>query len=137
MKINVTGICALLFALVSGVVAADSPHYSASAGPHRVLTIDQLVLHDAARNKDLPLKIYYPEGAGPFPVIVFSHGLYASKDTYWALAQYWASYGYACIHPSHDPGHQLFVPDLSFRRAQRVLRDRLRRVHKGPAASLP
>jgi predicted dienelactone hydrolase len=106
LKSNHIAVLALLLALAIGVVAADSPHYSASAGPHRVLIIDQLVLHDAARNKDLGLKIYYPEGSGPFPVIVFSHGLYGSKDAYWALAQYWASYGYVCIHPSHADSRQ-------------------------------
>jgi predicted dienelactone hydrolase len=106
LKSNPIAVLAALFALAMGVVAADLPLYSASAGPHRVLTIDQLVLHDAARNKDLPLKIYYPEGRGPFPVIVFSHGLYGSKDSYWALAQYWASYGYVCIHPAHDDSRQ-------------------------------
>jgi predicted dienelactone hydrolase len=105
-SVRTKAVVALLFAFAIGVVAADSPHYTASAGPHRVLTIDQLVLHDAARNKDLPLKIYYPEGAGPFPVIVFSHGLYGSKDAYWALAQYWASYGYVCMHPSHADSRQ-------------------------------
>lgn len=106
LKRNPTAVLALLFALAIGAVAADSPRYNTSPGPHHVLTIDQLVLHDAARNKELPLKIYYPEGAGPFPVIVFSHGLYGSKDTYWALAQYWASYGYVCIHPSHADSRQ-------------------------------
>ena len=106
LKRNPIAVLAALFTLAIGALAADSPHYSASAGPHRVLTIDQLVLHDAARNKDVPLKIYYPEGAGPFPVIVFSHGLYGSKDAYWALAQYWASYGYVCIHPSHADSRQ-------------------------------
>ncbi|MGA2001205.1 MAG: alpha/beta fold hydrolase [Terriglobales bacterium] len=106
LKRNPIAVLAALFALAIGALAADSPHYSASAGPHRVLTIDRLVLHDAARNKDVPLKIYYPEGAGPFPVIVFSHGLYGSKDAYWALAQYWASYGYVCIHPSHADSRQ-------------------------------
>ena len=96
LKRNLIAVLAALFALAIGAVAANSPHYSARAGPHRVLTIDQLVLHDAARNKDVPLKIYYPEGAGPFPVIVFSHGLYGSKDAYWA------STGASNIHsPSH------------------------------------
>jgi predicted dienelactone hydrolase len=102
LKRTFIAVLSILFAIGAGASADDPPHYTAGAGPYRVLTIDQLVLHDAARNKDLPLKIYYPEGAGPFPVIVFSHGLYGSKDTYGALAQYWASYGYACIHPSHD-----------------------------------
>jgi predicted dienelactone hydrolase len=100
----IVSIALLLAAAVA--LAAEPAQYGAKTGPHRVLTVDQLVLHDAGRNKDLPLKIYYPEGAGPFPVIVFSHGLYGSKDTYWALAQYWASYGYVSIHPSHQDSRQ-------------------------------
>jgi predicted dienelactone hydrolase len=58
-------------------------------------------LHDGARQKDIPLKIHYPDASGPFPVIVFSHGALASKDAYSGLGQYWASFGYVSIHPSH------------------------------------
>ena len=82
-----------------------------ASGPYRVLTVERLVLHDAARNKDLPLKIYYPDAPGPFPVIVFSHGALASKDCYSALGQYWASFGYVSIHPSHGDS----VADSGFR----------------------
>jgi predicted dienelactone hydrolase len=59
------------------------------------------VLHDPARNKNIPIKIYYPAGVGQLPVIIFSHGALASKDSYSGLGQYWASYGYLSIHPSH------------------------------------
>jgi len=90
--------------------AVDLPQYSAKPGPYRVLT-EQLVLHDNARNKDVPLKIYFPDGPGPFPVIVFSHGLYGSRATYWALGTYWASHGYVSIHPSHDDSRQ----DMGYR----------------------
>jgi len=91
----------LLVAFANLPAFTEPPRYNPKAGPHRVRTIEQLVLHDLPRKKDLSLKIYYPEAAGPFPIIVFSHGLYASKESYWALGQYWASYGYVCIHPSH------------------------------------
>jgi predicted dienelactone hydrolase len=83
------------------VVAAAGLAYSQSATTTSVRTIEKLVLHDATRKKDIPLKIYYPVGAGPFPVIVFSHGAWASKDSYSALGQYWAAHGYVSIHPSH------------------------------------
>jgi predicted dienelactone hydrolase len=76
-----------------------------------VLTVDRIVLHDAARSKDLLLKVYYPDAPGPFPVIVFSHGALASKDCYSALGQYWASFGYVSIHPSHADS----VADSGFR----------------------
>jgi predicted dienelactone hydrolase len=80
----------------------EPARYSPDAGPHKVLTADRFILHDSARHKDVRVKIYYPEGPGPFPVIIFSHGAFASKEAYWALGEYWASYGYVSIHPSHD-----------------------------------
>ena len=79
----------------------DPPSPDLLAGPYRVLTIEHVVLHDGARHRDIPLKIYYPDAAGPFPVIVFSHGALASKDAYSGLGQYWARFGYVSIHPSH------------------------------------
>lgn len=88
-----------------GIVLASLTAWSEqgpSAGPYPVLTVEHVVLHDTARNKDLPLKIYYPDARGPFPVIIFSHGALASKDCYSELGKYWASFGYVSIHPSHD-----------------------------------
>jgi len=75
--------------------------YDTTVGPYKVLTVENIVLHDPARNKDIPVKIYYPAAAGRFPVIIFSHGALASKDSYSGLGEYWASYGYISIHPSH------------------------------------
>ena len=95
-------------ALWALAVAAAPAQYSPDAGPFKVLTIDQLVLHDEVRGKDIPLKIYYPLGKGPFPVIIFSHGLYGSRDAYFALGQYWASHGYVSIHPSHADSRKDF-----------------------------
>ena len=74
---------------------------SRGTGPYRVLTLDVVLLHDDARQRIIPLKIYYPDASGPFPVIVFSHGALASKDAYSGLGKYWASFGYVSVHPSH------------------------------------
>jgi predicted dienelactone hydrolase len=79
----------------------DPPPTLPERGPYRVLTVERVVLHDEARQRDIPLKIHYPEAAGPFPVIVFSHGALASKDDYAGLGKYWASFGYVSVHPSH------------------------------------
>lgn len=75
--------------------------YKPGNGAYRVEVVEQVVLHDPKREKDLPIKIYYPRGRGLFPVIIFSHGAGDSKDGYSALSQYWASHGYVCIHPTH------------------------------------
>jgi pimeloyl-ACP methyl ester carboxylesterase len=61
----------------------------------------QTVWHDAARKRDIPLKVYYPEGTGACPVILFSHGLGGSSEIYGYLGEQWASHGYVSIHPSH------------------------------------
>lgn len=85
--------------------------YSPAAGPYKVLTADNIALHDLARKKYIPIKIYYPDAAGPFPVIIFSHGALASKDNYSAFGQFWASNGYVSIHLSHADS----VVDSGFR----------------------
>lgn len=58
---------------------------------------------DAHRNRTVPIKIYFPHGAGPFPVIVFSHGLGGSREGYEYLGRYWAAHGYVSVHLQH-PG---------------------------------
>jgi predicted dienelactone hydrolase len=62
-----------------------------------------LNLHDSARNRNIPLKIYYPKTSKTerFPVIVFSHGAGGSKDGYGYLGRYWAEHGFVVLHPTH------------------------------------
>lgn len=59
-----------------------------------------LVLHDAARTRDVPILAYVPESAAAHPV-VFSHGLGGTREGYAYLGRYWASRGYVSIHPQH------------------------------------
>ena len=101
-------------ACVLGLLLSSRPawgQYSPSSGPYRVVTVEHIVLHDAARHTNIPLKIYYPDAAGRFPIIVFSHGALASKDAYSGLGKYWASFGFVSIHPSHADS----VADSGFR----------------------
>jgi predicted dienelactone hydrolase len=57
--------------------------------------------HDAKRNRAVPLKIYYPKGDGPYPVIIFSHGLGGTRENYEYLGSYWAAHGYVSVHLQH------------------------------------
>lgn len=61
----------------------------------------EITLKDERRNRKLPTKIYYPQEDGSFPVIIFSHGVGGSKDSFAYLGKSWASHGYICIHPTH------------------------------------
>jgi fermentation-respiration switch protein FrsA (DUF1100 family) len=95
----------LLFAfsfLAHAIVAAE---YTAKPGPYSVGTLDQ-TWHDASRNRDVPVKIYFPKITNPdvpakFPVIIFSHGLGGSRDGYAYLGEHWASCGYIVVYPQH------------------------------------
>jgi predicted dienelactone hydrolase len=60
--------------------------------------------HDLARNRELPVKIYFPKaGMGPCPVILFSPGLGSSREAYGYLGEAWAAQGYVTVHLQH-PG---------------------------------
>jgi predicted dienelactone hydrolase len=57
---------------------------------------------DPHRERSIPVKAYYPEkGRGPFPVILFSHGLGGSREGYTYLGNYWAGQGYIVLHLQH------------------------------------
>jgi len=58
--------------------------------------------YDAARDRDVPVRIYAPANApGPLPVVIFSHGLGNSRFGYSYLGRHWASHGFVSIHPEH------------------------------------
>jgi predicted dienelactone hydrolase len=89
----------------AGALSGD---YKLAQGPYDVAEVPDLVLHDAARNKDLHVRIFYPsEGPdGPYPVIVFSHGAGGSDTCCDVLTRHWAGYGYVTLQPTHDDSAQ-------------------------------
>ena len=81
--------------------AAKPKTYKADPGPS-IVTAVLLDWRDASRSRPVPVKIYAPAtGAGPFPVIVFSHGLGGSREGYEYLGRHWASWGYVSVHVEH------------------------------------
>jgi serine/threonine protein kinase/pimeloyl-ACP methyl ester carboxylesterase len=61
-----------------------------------------LTLHDSARNREIPLKVYYPaQISGSLPLIIFSHGYGGSREGYEYLGRGWADAGYIVIFPTH------------------------------------
>lgn len=64
--------------------------------------------HDATRNRDMPVRIRMPFGAGKAPVILFSHGLGGNLDagTEWAKA--WTDAGFLVVHLQH-PGSDFSI----------------------------
>jgi len=97
-------ILGLLLALPAGNVGAgDYDPLAAVAAfypPHLDLTV-----HDAARGRDLPVRVYLPTNTAPEPVILFSHGLGGSRTGSAFLGEHWAARGYVAVflqHPGSD-----------------------------------
>jgi predicted dienelactone hydrolase len=67
-------------------------------------TLD-LSVHDATRNRDIPVRIYLLANATPAPVVLFSHGLGGSRAGGEYLGEQWAARGYVAVfvqHPGSD-----------------------------------
>ncbi len=87
--------------LVAGALAGNFG--KELSGPFAVETL-RIEWRDSKRDHTVPVKIYFPKGAtGACPVIVFSHGLGGTRDTYEYLGRHWAGHGYVCVHVQH-PG---------------------------------
>ncbi len=85
---------AALLALAPAVRAED-------AHPFGVTDLDW---HDAARQRDVPVRLYLPASASslrPAPLVVFSHGIGGSRTGYRYLGSHFASQGVASLHLQH------------------------------------
>lgn len=96
------GCCSSLAKLVdrSHAVAPHPSSYRPAAGSYAVEE-SSVVWHDAARDRDVPVKIYRPAGVADPPLVIFSHGIGEDRDSYAYLGRAWAAYGYAAIHVTH------------------------------------
>ena len=85
----------------------------ACAGNYDPLAVDpafhpahvDLTVHDAARNRDIPVRVYLPANTAPEPVILFSHGLGGTRTGSAFLGEHWAARGYVAVflqHPGSD-----------------------------------
>ena len=58
---------------------------------------------DAARGRDIKVKLYAPDNPTPPPVVIFSHGLGGSVEAASYLGERLASWGILSVHIQH-PG---------------------------------
>jgi predicted dienelactone hydrolase len=88
-----------------------------------------LTVHDPARSRDIPIRIYLPSAPKPTPpapqpsvlpapVILFSPGLGGNREGYRYLAEHWSSRGYVVVvlqHPGSDDAVWRDVPRRKLR----------------------
>ena len=71
--------------------------------PYKVMIKRDQLNDNARENRTVKIKTYYPVGRddGPFPVILWSHGLGGSVDGAAFLSRFIASHGYVIVHVQH------------------------------------
>jgi predicted dienelactone hydrolase len=65
----------------------------------------ETVWYDSARNRSIPVRIYFPRQEEKAAVILFSHGIGASIESCTYLANAWTARGFVCVlvqHPGSD-----------------------------------
>ncbi len=69
-------------------------------------------VRDAARNRDIPLRVYLPKSKDSVPVILFSHGLGGSRDGNPYLGQHWSGRGYVVVVMQHAGSDEAIWRDV-------------------------
>jgi predicted dienelactone hydrolase len=86
-------------------VGETSPVVCADYDPLRVEQpqpgYQDLTIHDDARSRDIPIRVYLPATSGPAPVVLFSHGLGGSRQGSPYLGEHWARRGYVVVYLQH------------------------------------
>lgn len=79
---------------------ADPEPY-APREPALTVAVDDSVVLMAPDERPVPVKIFYPEAAGPYPLIVLSHGTFSNRNRYDRIGEFWAGQGYVVMIPQH------------------------------------
>jgi dienelactone hydrolase len=115
-----------LFALTSAACSQDAI-YKFDPGPFEVTTIEELTFHDAVQDRDVRIRVLYPDGAGPYPVVVYSTGMFCFPQMYDLVTRHWVSHGYIVLQPNHlDSPNNVRPPTME--ELEIVVQSRLRDV---------
>jgi predicted dienelactone hydrolase len=98
-------VLAVIF-LTAGMTTAPPAGYDpmAVSSAFTPKTVD-LVVKDAARQRDIPIRIHLPDSRSEAPVVLFSHGLGGSRENNRYLGVHWSARGYVGVflqHPGSD-----------------------------------
>jgi dienelactone hydrolase len=102
---------ALLVGAAASLGACASNPWARAAA---VVTRNSVPVVDPVDGRRLQLRIACPSGGTGLPVILFSHGLYSSKDDYDPIVDDWAARGYVVIVPTHRDSVTLGVQRGTF-----------------------
>ena len=114
-ELSVIGCVTCLLACLPGAcVDARAGAYDPLAINSRLPIVHlDLAVHDSARNRDIPIRVYLPATTNLQPVVLFSHGLGGSRAGSAFLGGHWAARNYVAVflqHPGSDDSVWRNVP---------------------------
>ncbi|MCA9231713.1 MAG: dienelactone hydrolase family protein [Planctomycetales bacterium] len=113
-------VCLVLAVCSPALEAAGLEYDPLLATDHGVDSVE-LVLADENREREIPLKVYLPDGDQPAPVVLFSHGLGGSRNGARYLGEHLAARGYLAVFVQH-PGSDESVWKGRFEGRMRAMR---------------
>lgn len=85
---------------------------AAKKAPSRAFTVKTVKLKlSNGKDRPLPTTVWYPTGDGPFPLVLFSHGLTSEPAAYVSVLEEWAKAGFVVAAPAY-PHTSYGVKDL-------------------------
>ena len=84
--------------------------YDGVIGPLSITKDGRATLAVPVENREMLLRIVYPDQGGPYPIGVFSHGTFSSSDKYNLVVEFWAERGYVVILPNHLDANYGIIP---------------------------
>lgn len=95
----------LLLAVCLSALAEDAKYDPLLVPGAKLPEPVDLIMTDAKRNRDIPIRVYLPAEKSPAAVVLFSHGLGGSREGSPFLGKHWAARGYVAVflqHPGSD-----------------------------------
>lgn len=100
-RLNRRGLAPFFLLVLASVAHGEDKLYKFDPGPFQVTTIEATTLHDAVQERDVRMRVLYPDGDGPYPVIVYSTGMFCYPQMYDLVTRHWVSHGYIVVQPNH------------------------------------
>ena len=110
---------ALLALICTAPIVAIEPAYNPLdiSSDWKSTTVD-LVVKDAKRKRDIPIRVYLPTAKEAAPVVIFSHGLGGSCQGNPYLGHHWSARGYVAVFVQHIGSDEAVWKDIPM--AQRL-----------------
>jgi predicted dienelactone hydrolase len=116
---------------------AEQPPYH-EKGSFQFKTLEFRELRDITRkNRQVPIKVYYPEKPGAYPLIIISHGAIGTWDSHIYQAEHLASHGYVVFCVEHVRSNNIMGKYYMSRRGGRLkILEALQKMTTDPQAVL-